>query len=73
MTDANQLNRRNVTPERASYIRGRIYNRVKKSSQDNLRQNLPKDQNDTSVNTAARLASEHGVSEATGLPTDRRL
>ncbi|WP_436356398.1 hypothetical protein [Brevundimonas sp. CEF1] len=64
--DAHQLGRRNLTPDARKLLLGRRYNRVKRAPTDNLVQNSPKDQNDTSgVNTAAKLAKEHGVSEAT--------
>ena len=63
--DAHQLGRRNLTPEQMSLVRGRRYNRAKGRREDNLKQNTPKDQNDTSVDTASRLAKEHGVSAPT--------
>jgi phage N-6-adenine-methyltransferase len=63
--DAHQLGRRNLTPEQMSLLRGRRYNRLKRGREDNLKQNAPKYQNDTSVDTALRLAQEHGVSPIT--------
>jgi hypothetical protein len=63
--DNNQLSRRNLNPEEVCLILGRIYNRVKGNREDNLRQNAPKDQNDTSVNQADRLSKQYGVSAAT--------
>ena len=35
--DANQLGRRNLTPDQRSIIRGRLYNRTKKAAADNLK------------------------------------
>jgi hypothetical protein len=60
--DANQLGRRNLTPDQASLIRGRRYNRAKKA--EGRPQKL--DQNDlVSGPTADRLAAQHGVSGPT--------
>jgi len=60
--DKNQLGRRNLTP----LLRGRRYNRAKKAQGGTgANQYKQKDQNDTSANTAKRLAKEHGVSPAT--------
>jgi len=60
--DANQLARRNLTPDQASLLRGRRYNRLKKvvgkPSGTILGQNDP-------ISTADRLAKEHGVSAPT--------
>jgi len=65
--DKNQLGRRNLTPDQMSLIRGRRYNRAKKtkaeagsmggSSKGHFDLCLP--------STADRLAKEHGVSPAT--------
>jgi len=68
--DRHALNKRNTAPDVASLIRGRIYNRAKKTREDNLKQNTPKDQIDPSVestdsNTSANLAPALGVSSAT--------
>lgn len=63
--DANQLGRRNLSKEAHDLLLGRRYNRTKKPTGSNLPQNALKDQNDTLANTAAKLATEHGVSEAT--------
>lgn len=60
--DANQLGRRNLTPDAAALLRGRRYNRIKRA------EGRPKlDQNDLVISgaTAARLAGEHGVSAPT--------
>jgi len=64
--DKNQLGRRNLTPDQMSLLRGRRYNRAKKAQGGTgANQYKQKDQNDTSANTAKRLAKEHGVSPAT--------
>jgi N6-adenosine-specific RNA methylase IME4 len=60
--DANQLGRRNIQPQQAEFLRGRIYNRRKKAvgkpSGTILGQNDP-------VSTAEQVAAETGVSPAT--------
>ena len=62
--DRNQLGRRNLTPDQMSLIRGRRYNRAKKTHGGQLpREGI--DQNEPSLSTADRLAKEHGVSAAT--------
>lgn len=59
--DANQLGRRNLTPEQMSLLRGRRYNRAKKDvgrpegNADNL----------STLRTAEKLAEQHGVDEKT--------
>ena len=64
--DKNQLGRRNLTPDQMSLLRGRRYNRAKKAQGGTgANQYKQKDQNDTSANTAKRLAKEHGASPAT--------
>jgi N6-adenosine-specific RNA methylase IME4 len=63
--DANQLGRRNIQPQQADFLRGRIYNRRKKAVGSNLPQNRLKDQNDPLVSTAEQVATETGVSPAT--------
>lgn len=61
--DANQLGRRNLTPDQSSLLRGRRYNRVKKAA------HRPEkgDQNEPLIpeKTAERLGKQHGVSPAT--------
>ena len=60
---ANQLGRRNLTPEQMSYYRCEQYNLQK---QQGKRTDLTSDHNDTkSQNTAQRLAVQHHVSEPT--------
>lgn len=54
--DTNQFGRRNLTPDQASLLRGRRYNR---SKQTGFRQN------DGNAQTAERLAVQHGVSSRT--------
>jgi len=60
--DKNHLGRRNLTPDQMSLLRGRRYNRAKKAQGGDHKS---KDQNDTLINQADRLAKEHGVSPAT--------
>jgi len=60
--DANQLGRRNIQPQQADFLRGRIYNRRKKAVGKPLGTIL--DQNDP-VSTAEQVAAETGVSPAT--------
>ena len=61
-----KLGRRNLTPDQMSLLRGRRYNRVKKiQGGTGANQYVQIGQNDTSANTADRLAKEHGVSSAT--------
>lgn len=65
--DANQLGRRNLTPDNFRWILGRRYNRTKKAASDGGK-GTPKatvDQNDPRSTTATKLAKEHGVGEAT--------
>ena len=63
----NQLGRRNLHPDAASLIRGRLYNMQKKTKAEaGALGGSSKDQNDTCLfSTAKRLADETGVSEAT--------
>jgi len=61
----NQLGRRNLSPEQQSYLRGLRYNREKSQGR---RTDLTLDQNDPKLeplSTAAALAKEYKVSEAT--------
>jgi len=61
--DKNQLGRRNLTPDQASLLRGRRYNRAKKAHGGDRKS---KDQNDLLIeSTAVRLAKQHGVSAPT--------
>jgi len=60
--DENQLGRRNLTPDRASFIRGRMYNRAKKAN-GGRKESLP--QNGEVVSTAQTLAPRLGVSKNT--------
>lgn len=60
--DAHQLGRRNLTPDARKLLLGRRYIRVKKGDGERGPQKL--DQNEP-ASTAAKLAKEHGVSEAT--------
>lgn len=65
--DTNQLGRRNLTPDQASLLRGRRYNRAKKTPAESGAiggasdgQNVQRSQP-----TAERLAEQHGVTERT--------
>jgi phage N-6-adenine-methyltransferase len=61
--DTNQLGRRNLTPDQASLLRGRRYNRLKKQGE---RTDLTSGQNVQKLpHTAERLAEQHGVTERT--------
>ena len=60
--DAHQLGRRNLTPDARKLLLGRRYNRLKKGDGERGPKKL--DQNEP-ASTAAKLAQEHGVSEAT--------
>jgi ParB family chromosome partitioning protein len=65
--DANQLGRRNLHPDQMSLLRGRRYNRTKKSvgeHKGNQHTKMENHQND-GIPTAERLAQQHGVSKAT--------
>ena len=58
--DTNQLGRRNLSPDMASLLRGRIYNRVKKVV------GRPENNSDKlSELTAAKLATNYGVTSRT--------
>lgn len=59
----NQLGRRNVNPEQASYLRGKRYNMEPKVP--GQRNDLTSDQNDLRLSVAERLADEYKVSAAT--------
>jgi N6-adenosine-specific RNA methylase IME4 len=66
--DANQLGRRNLTPDAFRLALGRRYNRMKKvqgTNNQHIQAKGEKDQIDTFHSTAAKLAKEHSVSEAT--------
>lgn len=61
--DANQLGRRNLTPDQYALLRGRRYNRLKKQGE---RTDLTSGQNVQKLTTTAeRLAAQHGVDEKT--------
>lgn len=65
--DANQLCRRNLTPDTAAFIRGRRYNRVKKPEHDGGKGGVRSGcQSGTHLpKTADKLAAQHGVSAHT--------
>jgi hypothetical protein len=60
-----QLGRRNITPEVASYLRGKRYLHLKGDRADNLKQNSPNGKSCLSVNMAKTLAAEYKVGERT--------
>ena len=63
--DANQLGRRNLSPDQRALILGRRYNRQKRrQGGTGANQYMQTDQTDTSA-TADKLAAEHGVSAPT--------
>lgn len=57
--DTNQLGRRNLTPDQASLLRGRRFNRIKDREREPSGQFVRKEQ------TAETLAAQHGVTERT--------
>jgi len=57
--DANQLGRRNLSPDQSSLLRGRRYNRTKKVT------GRPKGGQNDPIKTYDKLATEHGVSPST--------
>lgn len=67
--DANQLGRRNLTPDQYALLRGRRYNRTKKVERGGGDRRSPaanqKGQSVPNGSTAERLAKEHGVDERT--------
>ena len=63
--DANQLGRRNLTPDQRSILRGRRYNRTKKSMADAGSMKALDKVSEAPVRTAEALAAQHGVSEKT--------
>ena len=62
--DANQLGRRNITPDQFTLLLGRRYNRAKKAHGGDRKSDESRDQFEP-LKTADRLAAEHGVSPAT--------
>lgn len=66
--DANQLGRRNLSPDAFRLLLGRRYNRTKKkvgASEGNFNALKQKDQSDPIESTADKLADKHGVSAPT--------
>jgi hypothetical protein len=63
--DANQLGRRNLTPDAFRLALGRRYNRSKKKHGGDRKSEESKDQSEPLISTAAKLATTYGVSEAT--------
>ena len=62
--DANQLGRRNITPDQFTLLLGRRYNRAKKAHGGDRKTSESRDQIEP-LKTADKLAAEHGVSPAT--------
>lgn len=62
--DANQLGRRNITPDQFTLLLGRRYNRAKKAAGGRAGRDFGTDKLST-PNTAEKLATEHGVDERT--------
>lgn len=63
--DANQLGRRNITPDQFTLLLGRRYNRAKKSIGSVNQYTVANGQNVHKQTTAEKLAAEHGVDEKT--------
>lgn len=65
--DANQLGRRNLSPDAFKMLLGRRYNRAKKAANDGGKGTAKATvgQIDPRLSTAAKLATEHAVSEKT--------
>jgi N6-adenosine-specific RNA methylase IME4 len=63
--DANQLGRRNLSPDAFKLALGRRYNRTKKAQGGDRKSEESKGQNEPLISTAAKLATQHSVSEAT--------
>jgi len=62
--DANQLGRRNLTPDQRTLLLGRRYNRTKKAHGGDRKSEESRGQSDP-LKTAEVLAQQHGVSPAT--------
>jgi hypothetical protein len=60
--ETNQLGRRNLSPDQRSLLRGRIYNRTRKTHGGQIPGSV---QNAHSIKTAELLAAKHGVNEST--------
>jgi hypothetical protein len=60
--DANQLGRRNLTPDQRTLMLGRRYNRTKNQHGGDRKS---KYQNDTLINNAETIAQQHGVTAIT--------
>jgi hypothetical protein len=60
-----QLGRRNITPEIASYLRGKRYLNLRGDRIDNLKQNSPNGKSFLSVDAAKNLAQQYKVTDRT--------
>lgn len=63
--DRNQLGRRNLSPQQASLLRGRRYNRVKKPNDGSRGNQHTKATDKMSAASAEAIAAQHGVDEKT--------
>ena len=63
--DANQLGRRNLTNDQRSILRGRRYNRTKKTAHDGGKGKPRVVATSSTTTTAETIAKQHGVSERT--------
>lgn len=63
--DRNQLGRRNLNPDTASLLRGRVYNRMKKTMSEAGAMKGKASVILTGADTAKNLATDYGVSEST--------
>ena len=72
--DANQLGRRNLTPDQQSVIRGRRYNRIKKTKAEagSIGGSSRAGDKVASAKTAAVIAKQHGVSARTVIRDGKR-
>jgi len=58
----NQLGRRNLTEQEASYYRGKLYESMKRQG---ARTDLTSAQNEQKLNTTKEISDQYGVSERT--------
>ena len=64
----NQLGRRNLTEQEASYYRGKLYSARK---QQGIRTDLTSCQNGKKLNTTKEISDQYGVSERTVIRDDQ--
>lgn len=71
--DANQLGRRNLSPDQRSILRGRRYNRLKKAAHDGGKgKSRVADKVSPTLRTAEAIAEAHGVSARTVIRDGKR-